>query len=196
MRSKIEYTQTTGKDGKQKVERLGQADIQSDEMPYEFTVAADLDSQHQLTISKTRCRDLRIGQVFAPEHEIDMAATLLAWLQDAPEAAAAPERPPAGDSEGLTAQRMQAEQAEATSTRNGGQQPTPADEADDPPITLQHLLDTFELNRNQLVLFLRKEAKDDFGTLAPKDLDKLSAEQLANAAVYLAAAKQTAEAAS
>jgi len=47
-----------------------------------------------------------------------------------------------------------------------------------------------------LVLFLRKEAKDDFGTLAPKDLDKLSAEQLANAAVYLAAAKQTAEAAS
>lgn len=185
MRSKVEYAQTTGKDGKQKVERLGQADIQSDEMPYEFTVAAELDAQHQLTITKTRCRDLPLGRVYAPEHEIDMAATLLAWLQDAPEAATGQVPDPS------TPAGMRAAQDEATADRNGGQQPAPAAEASagaDPPITLQHLLDTFELNRNQLCLFLRKEASEDFGKLTVPDLANLTPEQLRQAAAYLGAA--------
>lgn len=195
MRSKVAYTQETAtRDGRdvQVVRRLGQADIQSDEMPYEFTVAADLDSQHQLTISKTRCRDLRLGQVFAAEHEVDMAKILLAWLQDAPEA------------EDLSAERMRVEQDAAAATRNGdpseeaSQPPPPAAttdaEAGDQPVTLQHLLDTFELNRNQLAGFLRREAKEEFRRLTPSDLDNLTPEQLANAAAHLAAAKQTTEA--
>jgi hypothetical protein len=200
MRSKVEYAQTTGKDGKQKVERLGQADIQSDEMPYEFTVAAELDNQHQLTITKSRCRDLQLGRVYAPEHEVDMAATLLSWLQDAPEAATAQVPDPS------TAAGMRAAQAEATAVRNGGQKPegvepgraesdrtTPATPAaGEEPITLQHLLDTFQLNRNQLCLFLRKEAREDFGKLTVPDLDQLTPEQLHRAAAYLGAAKQTA----
>jgi hypothetical protein len=90
MRSKVEFTQEQGRNARgevaQVVKRLGQADIQSDEMPYEFTLAAELDAQHQLTITKSRCRALPLGRVFAPEHETDMAATLLAWLDSAPPA--------------------------------------------------------------------------------------------------------------
>jgi hypothetical protein len=116
-----------------------------------------------------------------------MAATLLAWLTDAPEA-------------DLTAERMQAEQTEATSTRNGGQPaakpaPAPKDE-DGPPVTLQHLLDTFDLDRNQLRTFLREEAPEFFGNLSPAGLARLTPEQLGRAAAFLGAAKQPAEAGS
>src|SRR5829696_4284698 len=80
MRSKVEFTQEYDeRQKKQVVTRLGTADMQSDDMPYEFTVAAELDAQHRLTITKTRCADLD-GKVYQPHRETDMASTLLAWL--------------------------------------------------------------------------------------------------------------------
>jgi len=97
MRSKVEYAQEQDAKGKQVVRRLGMADVQDDSIAYEFTVTAELDAQHRLTVTKTRCRDLALGQVFAPDHETDMAAVLLAWLEGpAAERAADGERSGAG----------------------------------------------------------------------------------------------------
>lgn len=193
MRSKIEYTQEySEREKRQVVTRLGTADMQSDDMPYEFTVAAELDQQHRLTITKTRCADLD-GRVYPPHREVEMAAVLLRWLNTG--------EPPTVAPSPATAAGMRAAQAEATEVRNGSQ-PTPADPADQgdgagaPVITVQHLLDTFGRNRNQLALFLRREAKQDFGQLTVPDLDTLTSEQLHKAAAYLAAARQPEGAAS
>jgi hypothetical protein len=79
MRSKVEYAQEQGRDGKQVVTRLGVAEVQDDTMPYEFTVAADLDAQHRLAITKTRCVELD-GKVYPPHREVEMAQVLLGWL--------------------------------------------------------------------------------------------------------------------
>jgi len=56
-------------------------------------------------------------------------------------------------------------------------------------ISLASLLAAYKLNRNQLCLFLRKEAKQDFGKLTVPDLDGLSQEQLCKAEAYLTAGK-------
>jgi hypothetical protein len=192
MRSKVEYSQEySEKEKRQVVTRLGTADMQSDDMPYEFTVAAELDLQHRLTITKTRCADLD-GKIYRPNHEVDMAQVLLAWLQGGAQPAADGEVRP----DPSTPAGMRAAQEEATAVRNGGQQqPAPAGEpataeGEDAPITLQHLLDTFAINRNQLCLFLRKEAREDFGKLTVPDLDQLTPEQLHRAAAYLGANRE------
>jgi len=90
LRSKVEYAQEKNeKTGKQEVTRLGQADIQDNEIPYEFTIAAELDRLHQLTITKSRCAALPLGKVYPPDREVDMAATLLAWLNNTDQSAGA-----------------------------------------------------------------------------------------------------------
>lgn len=81
MRTKMDYLVTEVEEKgqrKQKVEKLGLAPIQRDELPYELDVVADMDVNHTMTISKTRCKMLD-GRVFRnPDGEV--ANILKEWL--------------------------------------------------------------------------------------------------------------------
>jgi hypothetical protein len=81
-RSKMDYVQEKDDKGRSVVRKVGMAPIQRDGMEYEFTVAGDMDMDHNLIITKTRCSVLS-GKVFKAGKEKDMAATLKAWLDSA-----------------------------------------------------------------------------------------------------------------
>jgi len=75
MRSKVEYAQ----DG-HKVKKVGTAPLMRDGVEYEFDVVGDLDLDHTLVVSKTRCRALD-GQAIR-EPGAQLAAVLAKWLSD------------------------------------------------------------------------------------------------------------------
>jgi hypothetical protein len=55
MRSKMDYVQTKGDDGRTTIKKVGMAPVQRQGMEYEFDIVADLDVDHNMVISKTRC---------------------------------------------------------------------------------------------------------------------------------------------
>jgi hypothetical protein len=55
MRSKMDYVQTKGDDGRTTIKKVGMAPVQRAGMEYEFDIVADLDVDHNMVISKTRC---------------------------------------------------------------------------------------------------------------------------------------------
>jgi|GEM_PF-1516984 len=83
MRSKIEYVmeEYTGKDGKTRVapKKIGTAPVQSSGIEYEFDVAGELNYEHILTISKSRCSELTDRTFLNPGREI--AEILKNWMQ-------------------------------------------------------------------------------------------------------------------
>lgn len=79
MRSKTEYVLETV-NGKQVPRKVGMAPIQRDGMEYEFDVTGDIDLDHKLAITKTRCAVLDGVVVDRPGEEF--AETLRAWLTD------------------------------------------------------------------------------------------------------------------
>jgi len=94
VRSKMDHVQEKDeKTGKTIVRKIGMAPIQRDGMEYEFTVAADMDMDHNMIVTKTRCSDLS-GKVFKAGKEVEMAAQLKAWL-DSAEPVAPPQPAPA-----------------------------------------------------------------------------------------------------
>lgn len=80
VRSKMDYAQQEGKNGKQEVVKLGMAPIQDATVEYEVNVAAELDIAHTLHISKTRCAVLA-DRTFPAQHAIDMARIYRDWLR-------------------------------------------------------------------------------------------------------------------
>lgn len=88
MRSKMEYVQAQGADGKTEIRKVGMQPVQRDGLEYEFDVVGDLDDRNTLSITKSRCIELA-GQVIE-KPGADLAATLAAWLGTG---APAPERP-------------------------------------------------------------------------------------------------------
>jgi hypothetical protein len=82
MRSKTEWVmeEYTAKDGKtkQSPKKIGTAPIQSSGIEYEFDLAGELDYNHILTISKSRCPELSDKTFLNPSKEI--ADTLKAWI--------------------------------------------------------------------------------------------------------------------
>jgi hypothetical protein len=94
VRSKMDHVQERDeKTGRTTVRKVGMAPIQRDGMEYEFTVAADMDMDHAMVITKTRCSQLS-GQVFKAGKETEMATRLKTWL-DSAEPIAPPAPPPA-----------------------------------------------------------------------------------------------------
>lgn len=81
MRSKMEYVLTEGKDGKQRPEKIGMAPIMRSGIEYEFTLIGDLDLEHRLTITKSRCSALA-DEVFQPGRASEAARQFLGWLND------------------------------------------------------------------------------------------------------------------
>lgn len=83
MRTKTEYVVEDGfnKHGKSTSvpKKVGTAPIQASGIEYEFDIAGELDLDHTLTVSKTRCPRLNGKQISYPGEEF--ATELLTWLR-------------------------------------------------------------------------------------------------------------------
>lgn len=89
MRAKTEYVQEKDpKTGKTSVRKVGMAPVQRDGLEYEFDVVADIDSENNLVIGKTRCPAIA-GAVFNKAGR-DVATRLKNWLTDGAPAEKAP----------------------------------------------------------------------------------------------------------
>lgn len=81
MRSKMEYVQER-EGGKTVIRKVGMQPIQREGIEYEFTVTSDIDIEHRITVSKTRCAPLA-DKHYQPGHAPDMAKVLRDWLEAA-----------------------------------------------------------------------------------------------------------------
>jgi hypothetical protein len=80
MRAKTEYLLEEDGRGKKTPVKIGLAPIQRDGLEYEMDVVADVTLEHDLMVSKTRCKALDKA-VFRCAGE-DVAGILKAWLSD------------------------------------------------------------------------------------------------------------------
>jgi hypothetical protein len=81
MRSKTEWVIETGANGKAKVRKAGVGVVQSNDLEYEFDVAVQLDQQHTMNISKSRCIPLNeIGDTFTDTSQV--TEIIHAWITD------------------------------------------------------------------------------------------------------------------
>jgi hypothetical protein len=78
MRMKIEYALITGDNGRQQVSKLGLGIIQRDSFEYEFDIIAQMDVEHNLTITKTRCFELDGFMAHKPDGA--MGQVIAGWL--------------------------------------------------------------------------------------------------------------------
>ncbi len=81
VRSKVEYVQKSDGQGGWKVERLGMAPQQDDTLEYELNIAAELDMEHRLTITKSRSAAVPVGRFFHAGHAADFAQVYGEWLR-------------------------------------------------------------------------------------------------------------------
>ena len=80
MRVKMEYVQEKDETtGKTVVRAVGLQPVQRDGVEYEFDVVADVDKEHVLAISKTRCH-LLTDKVFRQPTGEEIAPVLIEWL--------------------------------------------------------------------------------------------------------------------
>lgn len=78
VRSKMDYLVENG--GRQ-VTKLGLAPIQDDTLVYELNVAFDIDSEHRITVTKSRTPAVPVGRMYPAGHERKAAADYAAWLE-------------------------------------------------------------------------------------------------------------------
>ncbi len=88
MRTKTEYVLEDGKNGKKTPRKVGLAPIQRDGMEYEFDIVADVDLDHTMVVSKSRCSALAGAVIDRPDAKV--ADVLRAWLDQGEEAKDAP----------------------------------------------------------------------------------------------------------
>lgn len=79
MRSKMDYVEVE-KNGRKTYERVGMAPVMRDGIEYEFTLLGDIDLEHRIVISKSRC-DLLADRVVQPGRAADAAETFRTWLE-------------------------------------------------------------------------------------------------------------------
>jgi hypothetical protein len=80
IRSKMEYVlEKDEKTGKSVPRKVGLAPIQRDGLDYEFTVVGDMNLDHALIVSKSRCEAIPVGDVIEKPGE-KFARTLRDWL--------------------------------------------------------------------------------------------------------------------
>lgn len=89
MRSKQEYAQEKGDNGKSTVRKLGMAPVQRDGMEYEFTVFMDVDVNHNATSTKDRT-SMFDNRVFKLSQEVGVQ--LKEWLETGVDAEALKEK--------------------------------------------------------------------------------------------------------
>lgn len=81
MRSKMEYVLEENDKGKKVPRKVGMAPVQRAGLEYEFTIVGDLDLEHRITVSKSRC-DVLADKVVQPNRADEAAKTFLNWLND------------------------------------------------------------------------------------------------------------------
>jgi energy-coupling factor transporter ATP-binding protein EcfA2 len=92
MRSKMDYVLVEDSNGKKKPEKIGMAPQARNDVEYEFTLVAELDQAHTLSVTKSRCSTL--ADAVAPPHQAGgIAKTLRDWLGSADADAAATKKP-------------------------------------------------------------------------------------------------------
>lgn len=96
MRSKMEYVLETNAQGKQQPRKIGMAPEQRAGVEYEFTLVVDMDLEHRLIVSKSRC-DAVADAVATQGRSADVAQTFAAWLGTGAEPAREPSPPPPDD---------------------------------------------------------------------------------------------------
>lgn len=106
MRVKTEYVMEENERGKKVPRKVGLAPVQRAGVDYEFDVVCDIDTDHRLVVSKTRCEDVD-GYTAKPAGE-DLAKKLETWLTDGvdaptPALKTGPEPPPKPDQAALFA---------------------------------------------------------------------------------------------
>lgn len=80
IRSKMEYVlEKDERTGKSAPRKVGLAPIQRDGLDYEFTVVGDMNLDHALIISKSRCEAVPVGEIIERPGE-KLAKTLRDWL--------------------------------------------------------------------------------------------------------------------
>ena len=91
MRAKTEYVLEEDGKGKKVPRKIGMAPVQRDGLEYEFDVVGDIDLDHVLTISKSRCDEIADKAFRKPGRQF--AETLKAWLSDGTPAVTQPPQP-------------------------------------------------------------------------------------------------------
>lgn len=81
MRSKMEYVLEEDSRGKKVPKKIGLAPVMRAGVEYEFTLIADMDLEHRMVVSKSRCSALA-DQVFQPGRAADGARAFLGWLEE------------------------------------------------------------------------------------------------------------------
>lgn len=79
MRSKMEYILEMDSKGRQVPKKVGMAPVMRAGVEYEFTLIGDLDLEHRIVISKSRCDELA-DAVVAPGRAAEAAETFKRWL--------------------------------------------------------------------------------------------------------------------
>lgn len=99
MRAKTEYVQEKDDKGKTVIRKVGLAPIQREGLDFEFSVVGDIDLDHILTITKSRCKVLADKVIRNPG--APMANALMTWLNSGvaedPKPAPVKAAPPAND---------------------------------------------------------------------------------------------------
>jgi len=78
LRSKMEYVQEKNKEGKTVIRKVGLQPVQREGLEFEFDIVADIDQEHILSVTKTRCPNLD-GRSFQNAGE-EFARIVSAWL--------------------------------------------------------------------------------------------------------------------
>jgi len=100
LRSKTEW-QVDNADGRKVPRKIGLAPIQREGIDYEFDIVGDLDVNHNLVITKTRCPSLD-GKIFKKPGE-DLAQIIKTWLDMGQEPAPTPQFSPPTQKTPITA---------------------------------------------------------------------------------------------
>ena len=88
MRSKTEWVLEDNGRGKQAPRRVGTAPVQRDGVEYEFTIVGEMDLEHSMVISKSRCAILADKVIQKPGRQV--AEVLHTWLNEGAPAPAIP----------------------------------------------------------------------------------------------------------
>ena len=80
MRSKMEYAQVEDERGKRTVKKLGMAPIQRQGMEYEFDIVADMDVDHNMIVSKSRC--FAVADAVEKKPGAAWFSNVITWLDD------------------------------------------------------------------------------------------------------------------
>ena len=78
MRTKTEWVVEKNDKGKAEPRKIGTTPIQTSSIEYEFDIAGEINQQHILTVTKSRCSELADKTFLNPGRE--MAVTLNEWI--------------------------------------------------------------------------------------------------------------------